>query len=376
MLFSWLDRRRREHILAAPFRADWLDYLQKNVALYSFLSATDQAKLRDDLRIFISEKSWEGCGGLTMTDEIKVTIAAQACLLLLGVEHEYFDHVQTILVYPSAYRAPDGEVGPDGVVHEGIGRLGEAWPGGPVILGWDAVLEGGRNPEKGNNVVLHEFAHQLDFLDGLADGTPPLRSAEEYRRWHAVMTAEYDRLCKASDQGKATVLDQYGATNPAEFFAVATECFFEKPLQLQHSHPQMYDVLRDYYFQNPVTWFMSTGTETSPHRHRRPYRGNRSRKNPATVRDPAFKTKQPGWVRFWMLGTYWSRDVAVERLRYMLYMLVASLVFGGLTLAGMSRRLSGAVIGFVLAGILGFSAAWLWLAVKWVDRHGWKKPHP
>jgi Mlc titration factor MtfA (ptsG expression regulator) len=279
MLFAWLKRRHRRRILAAPFPADWLTHLRLNVAAYEILTEAEQARLRDDLRVFIAEKSWEGCGGLTLTDEIRVAIAAQACLLLLGVEHDYFGHVRTILVYPSAYRSPDGEVGPDGVVREGIGRLGEAWHRGPVVLAWDEVRAGGQNHRDGRNVVMHEFAHQLDFLDGLIDGTPPLRDAEEYREWQRVMTGEFDRLRADVGRGRATLLDEYGATNPAEFFAVATECFFEKPRQLRERHPDVYGVLSGYYRQDPAGWFeRSAGSTPDGAVARvRPRRGSRRR---------------------------------------------------------------------------------------------------
>jgi Mlc titration factor MtfA (ptsG expression regulator) len=263
MLFGWLERRRRRQLLAAPFPADWVDHLRLNVAVYQFLTAAEQARLRDDLRVFVAEKWWEGCGGLTLSDEVRVAIAAQACLLLLGVEHDYYKHVRTILVYPSAYRSPDGQVGPDGVVREGIGRLGEAWHRGPVVLAWDEVRAGGQNHRDGRNVVMHEFAHQLDFLDGLNDGTPPLRDAEQYREWQRVMTGEFDRLRADVERGRATLLDSYGATDPAEFFAVATECFFEKPRQMQERHSDVYAVLRGYYCQDPACWFARS--DGAPH---------------------------------------------------------------------------------------------------------------
>src|SRR5437016_2361705 len=144
MIFSWLKRRRRRRLLATPFPTGWLAYLQSNVAMYGLLSEAERAKLRDDLRLLIAEKTWEGCGGLTVTDEMKVTIAAQACLLLLAMEHDYFSRVRSSLVYPAGYQSPEGEVGPDGVVREGVGRLGEAWYRGPVVLGWDEVRAGGR----------------------------------------------------------------------------------------------------------------------------------------------------------------------------------------------------------------------------------------
>ena len=258
MVFSWLRRRRWRRLLSTPFPSDWLPYLQSNVAHYGLLGEAEQAKLRDDLRILIADKTWEGCGGLTVTDEIKVTIAAQASLLLLGMEHDYFSRVRSILVYPAGYRSPEGVIGPDGVVREGVGRLGEAWYRGPVILGWDEVRLGGQDHRDGRNLVLHEFAHQLDFRDGWIDGTPPLKNRARYKQWQEVMTAEYSRLVEESERGKPKVLDEYGATNPAEFFAVATECFFEKPVQMQRRHPKLYEVLRNYFGQDPANRFTRT----------------------------------------------------------------------------------------------------------------------
>lgn len=253
MIFSWLRRRRRQRLLAEPFPPLWLTYLQKNVAHYRYLSDAEQARLRGDLRIFMAEKTWEGCGGLRMTDEIKVTISAQACLLVLGMEHNYFDRVLSVVVYPHGYQAPPPELVPPGtVIDTASGRLGEAHYRGPVILSWADVLEEGRHPCGGKNLVFHEFAHQLDMLDGVIDGTPPLKNRDEYRRWQEVMTAEYRQLIEASEHGRATLLDQYGTTNEAEFFAVATECFFDKPVPMQRRHPRLYELLRDYYRQDPA----------------------------------------------------------------------------------------------------------------------------
>jgi Mlc titration factor MtfA (ptsG expression regulator) len=123
------------------------------------------------------------------------------------------------------------------------------------VLSWEAVRAGGQDHRDGHNIVLHEFAHQLDFLDGWVDGTPPLKSPEQYRKWHEVMTAEYERLLQESARGEATLLDEYGATNPAEFFAVATECFFEKPVCMERRHPLLYDVLREYFGQDTAVRF-------------------------------------------------------------------------------------------------------------------------
>jgi Mlc titration factor MtfA (ptsG expression regulator) len=252
MIFSWLRRRRRRKLLSRPFPAEWLTYLQRNVAHYRYLSSAEQAKLRDDLRVFVAEKNWEGCGGLTMTDEIKVSIAAQACLLVLAMGHNYFDRVRSVLVYPHGFVDPRDNVGPGGLAHGGVPLLGQAVYRGPVILSWAEVRDEGRHPRQGHNVVFHEFAHQLDMLDGVINGTPPLPDPKDRERWKQVMTREYQRLIEASEHGRATLLDQYGTTNEGEFFAVATECFFDRPADMRRRHPDLYDLLRTYYRQDPA----------------------------------------------------------------------------------------------------------------------------
>lgn len=252
MLFEWLFGRRRRAartaLLAQPFPAAWLPILHR-LPFYGRLDERGQQVLRDDLRVLLAEKDWEGCGGLVLTDEIKVTIAAQASLLLLNRKHEYFRDVGAILVYPSAYRTMP-QTDRAGVVREGQGNLGEAWRTGPVVLAWDAARGGAHDANDGHNLVLHEFSHKLDMLDGLADGTPPIQDRGEYAEWVKTMSAEFKRLRDAAADGRATLLDQYGATNPAEFFAVATECFFEKSRQLLQQHAALYGVLRDYYQQD------------------------------------------------------------------------------------------------------------------------------
>ncbi len=256
MIFSWFAEHRRQAILAEPFPDAWLDHLRANVPHYEFLPAKEQKHLRDHIQIFVAEKQWEGAGGLELTEEMRVSIAAQACLLLLGLEnHNFYKNVQTILVYPGGYTAPAEQAIEGGLVQEGsIARLGEAWGrGGPIVLSWGDAREGGRNPGDGRNVVLHEFAHKLDARDGSADGVPPLpEGQEQYDEWAEVMAPEFDHLVAQSEHGKADILDGYGATSPAEFFAVATECFFEKPRQLRARHERLYEVLRRYYRQDPA----------------------------------------------------------------------------------------------------------------------------
>ena len=254
VLFSWWQRRRRGRLRALAFPAEWLEILRHNVHYYGALSAQEQAKLRGDLRILVAEKNWEGCGGLQMTEEIQVTIAAQASLLLLGFEDYYFERVQSILVYPDAFVAPERTVIEGGVVLEGHSeREGEAWYRGPVVLSWSDALAGGRRASDGDNLVLHEFAHQLDMQhDGEIDGMPPLETRAARQRWQQVMSREFERLRRDCEAGLPTLLDCYGTTDEAEFFAVATECFFERSRALRIRHRQLYEVLAEFYRQDPA----------------------------------------------------------------------------------------------------------------------------
>lgn len=242
----------REQLRIAPFPEAWREYLETNVPHYTYLSETEREVLQGDLRIFIAEKYWQGCGGLELTDEIQVTIAAQACLITLCLPDNLYPNVRSIFVYPTAYVAQEQAVGPDGVVTEGESvRLGEAWHEGPIVLSWADVQSGGQIPTDGHNVVFHEFAHKLDLMDGEADGYPRLHEDGDYPRWQAAMNEEWAFLLEQAEQGRVTVLDHYGATNAAELFAVATEAFFEKPRQLHERHPQLYQVLKEYYRQDP-----------------------------------------------------------------------------------------------------------------------------
>ena len=252
MLFEWFAEHRRKKIIEEPFPAEWQEVLNNNVAVYALLTEDEQQRLRGDLRILIAEKSWEGCAGLELTDAMKVTIAAQAALLTINRKHNYYPNVESILVYPNDYRARNKQQDASGVVQNAItGRLGEAWTNsGPVILSWFDAVRGGSNPADGRNVVYHEFAHKLDSGDNEMNGVPLLDSDEQVTEWAEVMQAEYDHLVAAVAHGHETLLDPYGATNPAEFFAVATECFFEKPVQMRNRHPRMYHVLQRYYQQD------------------------------------------------------------------------------------------------------------------------------
>lgn len=251
-MFSWFKRRRRRKLLREPFPAAWEAYLD-GVPLYGSLSTTERERLRDDLRVIVAEKHWEPCGGMEMTDEVKVVIAAQAALLILGLQHDYYRNLGSILVYPDTFQVPRRGL-PGGVVEDGPSpTLGLASLRGPVVLAWEAVRHGNENREDGRNVVLHEFAHKLDMLDRFADGAPPLGSRRQYRAWQRIMTDEYETLIQRAEKGRRTLLDKYGATSPAEFFAVATEIFFEKSRQMKAKHPDLHALLVEYYGQDPST---------------------------------------------------------------------------------------------------------------------------
>jgi Mlc titration factor MtfA (ptsG expression regulator) len=253
-MFSLFEskKRRRRRLRAEPFPDAWEAVLRKNVRLFGGLSDEDQQTLRGHIQVFLAEKHFEGCGGLTLTDEVRVTIAAHACLLQLGREPDYYPRLITVLVYPSTYVAHDRRpIGGGGFLVGEDARLGEAWADGVVVLAWDEVKAGAEDLRDGQNVVLHEFAHQLDQQDGTADGTPILESRSQYMSWARVLGAEYERHKRDTWLGRRGVLDEYGATDPAEFFAVATECFFERPKKLRRKHPELYEELLAYYRIDP-----------------------------------------------------------------------------------------------------------------------------
>jgi Mlc titration factor MtfA (ptsG expression regulator)/Tfp pilus assembly protein PilF len=248
MIFPFVNHQRRRELLAHPFPEPWHQHLRQNVWLYRVLSESERAKLHDLLQVFFVEKSWEGCGGLTVTTEMKLAISAQACLLLLGFEGYYFDEVSSILIYPGGYLAEDPSEVTDRVSH----RWGEAHKAGPVVLSWWHVRWESCRPGW-TNLVLHEFAHQLNALNDLGEGVPPIEDSELLRRWEEVTASEYERLAEDASYERPTLLDPYGASSRAEFFAVVTECFFLQPTALRRRHPELYQVFADWYRQDPAS---------------------------------------------------------------------------------------------------------------------------
>jgi len=241
-MFKWLRDIHRSKVRAQPFRHDAI--LEKNVPYVAKLAPEERAELKGHILVFLDEKNFEGAGGLEMTDEIRVTIAAQACLLLLHRDTDYYPGLLSIIVYPSTYVAKRHE----GLLEKDHALLGESHAFDRVVVAWDAAKQGAKNFHDAHNVVLHEFAHQLDYEDGLYDGTPQLPNRTAIRTWAKVFSAEFKELSEHGD----SVLDSYGAENSAEFFAVATEAFFEKPVQLRQKHPELYAQLVSYFKQDPA----------------------------------------------------------------------------------------------------------------------------
>jgi len=258
-------KRRRARLAKTPLRADWLAVVERKVPYYGLLSPADRRELQGLVQIFLAEKHFEGCDGLEITDEIRLTIAAQACMLLLHRTTDMYPLLQSILVYPHAFVAPLKERAPGGVVIEDFEeREGESWDTGALILSWDDVIESIADIHDGYNVVFHEFAHQLDDESGIADGAPQLAGRSMYDEWSRVLGEEYNALVENVERHRPTVLDEYGAESPAEFFAVATETFFETPGDLRAAHPKLYAQLMLFYEQDPAS-FGAAAPGEGPH---------------------------------------------------------------------------------------------------------------
>lgn len=257
MIFRFPKESRRERLRAQPVPPAWRAILARNVPIFRKLPPEDRIELLGHVQVFLAEKNFEGCGGLELTDEIRLTIAAQACLLLLHRKTDYYPQLTSILVYPSGYTVP-GERYLGGHVWEEGGEdlLGHTERHmRSLVLAWDAVKRGGLDPSDGQNLVLHEFAHQLDFEDYGTDGAPALATRSEYLAWARVMKKEFEALRAAAEAGRTTVLDIYGATSPAEFFAIVTEAFFERPRALSERHPEVYAALGQFFCQDPARDF-------------------------------------------------------------------------------------------------------------------------
>ncbi len=248
-----LRQRKQKQLLQKPLHSDWIAILQNNVALYSMLPDALRDELHGHIQVFLDEKEFIG-QGIQITDEIKLTIAANACILLLQGENRSFPEFTSVIVYPDTYVATQTKQ--DGLVEhqEYSSRAGESWMRGPIVLSWQDVVRGSHYPRDGHNVVLHEFAHKLDEQNDVMDGLPLLRDKADYAEWTKVFRKEYANLIKRAKRNKNSVLDEYGTTSPPEFFAVATESFFEKPRRMQKKLPDLYTQLKIFYRVDPATW--------------------------------------------------------------------------------------------------------------------------
>ncbi len=248
--------RRRRRLRAQPFPAAWRELVRRRVPFVSRLPADLQIQLKRHVLVFLDEKRFIGCAGLEITDEVRLTVAAQACLLLLNRRTDYFAALREILVYPTAFAVERTQTDTLGLVQEGRQVMsGESWERGQVVLSWEDVVAGAGVIDDGHNVVLHEFSHQLDQETGYANGAPRLLDRLHYARWSRVLGEAYARLRQEALSGATpSVLSTYGATNPAEFFACATEVFFERPHALAAAHPALYEEFAGFYRVDPLSW--------------------------------------------------------------------------------------------------------------------------
>ena len=248
-----LRRRRAARLFRQPIPATWRTILRRNVPLYHRVPADLRRSLYGLINIFLDEKRFVGCDGFPVTDEVRVTVAGNAVMLLLGRDNRRFQGFQTILVYPNTYVARETRY--DGLieVQQDSVRSGESWPRGPVVLAWSDIMSQAHG-WRGRNVVIHEFAHKLDEENDIMDGLPVLRDRSHYADWAKVLGREYASLRRQASEGAASVLDPYGAVSPAEFFAVATEAFFETPEVMKEGLPDLYEQLGRFYKLDPAAW--------------------------------------------------------------------------------------------------------------------------
>ena len=254
-LFVVWPRIRMRQVLAKAFPSNYAKILRRNIPQYRYMPTDLQMQLKKRIKQFLHEKTFVGCDGLMVTDEMRVTVAGKACLLLLNRETEVYPELTHILLYPGAFVAQRREVQSGGIVtHTNQGLSGESWSDGRVVLAWDQVLGSSEEQAHAHDLVLHEFAHQLDSQTGSTNGAPLLKNAEAYETWSKVMTREFEQLRADIEQGFQTIIDPYGATNPAEFFAVTTEAYFQSSEALAQYHPALFQQLYTYYRVDPRDW--------------------------------------------------------------------------------------------------------------------------
>ena len=252
---QWRVNMKRKKVTSMAFPTSWRKILKARFPYFKAMPTDLQLQLKKHIQIFINEKQFVGCDGFEINDEVKVTIAAQACLLLLNRQTNYYPKLKQILVYPSAFITEQQRTDFAGVQSRQRNvLLGESWEYGKVILSWNSTLQGAAAPFDGSNVVIHEFAHQLDQENGQANGAPALRDITSYRSWSITLGQEFLQLQHCARHYIPSLFNYYGATNPAEFFAVISETFFEKPVEFYKQHQQLYKELSQFYQLDPINW--------------------------------------------------------------------------------------------------------------------------
>ncbi|HAV13244.1 MAG TPA: hypothetical protein DCX06_07120 [Opitutae bacterium] len=251
-LRSEFSRQPTKH----AFKQEWIHTLKNSMPLYARLPPALKETLHQKITHFVGTTSFEGRDGLELSDEIILSVSAQACLLVLNHEDAPYPDLHTVVLFPTAFSSTIEAIEDDGILHETTVQCeGESWEDGTVLLAWDSVNGGASNLSDGENVTLHEFAHQLDALDGDTDGVPILSCVDAFHTWATVLGEHCCDFLEKVMQGEVTVLDPYAATSPGEFFAVATETFFEKPHQLKAKRPSLYAELQGFYKLDPAAWF-------------------------------------------------------------------------------------------------------------------------
>jgi len=256
---------RQDRIRRRPFPAEWNAILRRTFPRIGRLSAADRTELEGLIHVFLAEKRFEGAAELIVTDEMRLTIAAQACLLLLHRVADPYPGLFSVIVYPHEYLASQRVRDEIGLVRETRQvRLGETGARGAVVVSWDAAERGASDENGGRSVVLHEFAHLLDAEAGGFDGAPRLRHRTMYADWSLILEREFDALRRGGGTDDLLDLDAYAATSPAEFFAVATERFFQAPHALAHRRPALFAALAGFYEQDPRQSMPETPSARGP----------------------------------------------------------------------------------------------------------------
>lgn len=253
MFWRWGKKRNRQRLAQEPFSQEWLQIVRRNCRHFSGLTIEEQARFLRDIKWFVAEKNIQTALGLTLTDEMRVTIAAHVALIGLGFDQPPFDRLISVIIRPETYVMKSTRtIGAGMNIITNEARIGEAWKHGPVVLSWQDIQQQCRDEPDGRNVILHEFAHLLDMANGEIDGIPPMENQQQFKNWLEVTQSEYQQLVHDTERGHETLIDGYGATSPVEFFAVATETFFEMPSEMQQIHPRLYSGFCSFYRQNPA----------------------------------------------------------------------------------------------------------------------------